>query len=152
MKIIFLDIDGCLNGHEYDDLAQSCLIRKDCVTNFRKLLEQTSAKIVISSAWRYMVSRGAMTLKGFEYLLRTHGLNVTDRIIGITREDIDQTDKAERGQEISDWLKDHPEVTKYVVIDDNDFGLSKHPFVQTDGTKGITGEDVAKILTILGRG
>jgi hypothetical protein len=152
MRILFLDIDGVLNGHDYDPLAESCTIRTHCITNLSKILTQTDVKVVISSAWRYMISRGAMTLRGFEYLLRTHRLaGIQNRIIGITREDLDQTSKTERGLEIEEWLRDHPEVTHYLVIDDMDYGISirGHPFLQTDGTVGLTEADADKAIMML---
>ena len=92
MKVIFLDIDGVLNGHEYDPNAESCLIKQECITNLSKILTNSNVSVVVSSAWRYMISRKAMSISGFEYMLRTHGLaGIKGRIIGITREDRDQT-------------------------------------------------------------
>lgn len=97
-----------------------------------------------------MITRNAMTIKGFEYLLRTHGLEgIQDRIIGHLREDLIPTDRAERSKEIDEWLSDHPEVEKYIVIDDEDYDLSRHPFVKTDGTKGLIDKDIIRVLELL---
>lgn len=149
--ILFLDIDGVLNGHEYDPQAESCLIKKECIDNLSKILTETSAKVVISSA-RYMVTRGAMTLQGFEYLLRTHGLhNITSRIIGTTREDLNQTDPLERPKQIQEWLESHPEVITYVILDDLDLGPIKN-HIRTDGKIGLTLENVNCAIEILGKG
>ena len=47
----------------------------------------------------------------------------------------------DRGQEISAWLDQHPEVTHYIVIDDNDWGISPlhgDRFVKTTWESGMT--------------
>ena len=71
---LFLDIDGVLNGHEWDDEAKSCNIRRECVARLNRVVASTGCKIVISSAWRYMIHCQQMSLTGFWYMLRTHGL------------------------------------------------------------------------------
>ena len=57
MRYLFLDIDGPLNtgrndyldpdryGHHFDDKA---------VRNLRRIVEETGARIVVSSSWRHM--------------------------------------------------------------------------------------------------
>lgn len=74
MRLIFLDIDGVLNGHHYKRDAQSCNILSPCVRQLNRIIRATEAKIVLSSAWRYMIHGKAMTLAGFGYMLRTHGM------------------------------------------------------------------------------
>ena len=160
MKVIFLDIDGVLNAHEYDPEVLSGQIRRDKVDLLNRILKVTGAKIVMSSAWRYLVHRGECSLKGPEWLLRSHGM-LANRLIGVTRTDTqlirgryDGTQHwpadNERGQQISDWLVDNT-VDAYVVIDDLDLGISgMHPFVHTDGTVGLTEVDAEKAINILG--
>lgn len=86
MKILFLDIDGVLNGHQKDEQGY-CRIVPYCVNYLNRVIDATDCKIVLSSAWRYMIHCGAMTLKGFEYMLITHRLKVLNRIIGLTKPD-----------------------------------------------------------------
>lgn len=71
--ILFLDIDGVLNGHRFVGEALSCNIVKPCVQELNRIIRVTECKVVLSSAWRYMVTGGAMTVGGFAYMLRTHG-------------------------------------------------------------------------------
>ncbi len=153
-KVIFLDIDGVCNDHTFNSQANSTTIKASCVNNLNKILTETDSQIVLSTAWRYMILNGAMTLKGFEYLLRTHGVYAENRLLGLTREDRllpnDPNNKRERGVEIQDWLKEHPEVEKYVVVDDLDLGISKlHPFVQTNKNTGLTEEETLKAINLL---
>jgi hypothetical protein len=85
-KIIFLDIDGVLNDHKYNKKAQSSTLKKSCVKQLNRIIAKTGAKIVLSSAWRYMIFGGAVTLVGMQYLFRTHGA-VGWKIIGTTCKD-----------------------------------------------------------------
>ena len=79
MKILFLDCDGVLNskrkfptGYFGIDPAGMFFLNH--------ILDETKAQVVISSAWRYLVLGGSMTLEGMEYLFRTHGFG--GKIIG----------------------------------------------------------------------
>ena len=53
-----------------------------------------------------------------------------------------------RGYQIQEWLDRHPEVTKYVVVDDMDLCINEcgHPFVQTEGYLGLTEKDGDRII------
>lgn len=146
MKVIFLDIDGVLNGHEWDDEAKSCSIRRECVKHLCRVVRETDAKVVISSAWRYMILGGDMTDRGFGYMLRTHGLisgHPGPVVIGHTEPDQIVNCPEERALQVREWLANHPDVKSYVVIDDEDFGyrMQAMPFVHTDGTTGMTSAD-----------
>jgi HAD domain in Swiss Army Knife RNA repair proteins len=164
VKVLFLDIDGVLNGHEFDDEAQSCNIRRECVKHLNRVVRETDCRIVLSSAWRYMVHGGQMTLKGFGYMLRTHGLIASsvgsfDLIIGLTRKDDESVDpkdlKAdERAQQCRDWLifAEHKPHT-FAAVDDQDHLFDAHgiPAVITDGKFGMTAADADKLIELLGR-
>lgn len=145
--LIFLDIDGVLNGHAFDAAAMSCSFEPQCVMLFNRLLADADAEVVISSSWRYMITGGAMTLRGFEYLLRTHHLAVSGRLVGHTvRDEAVPT----RGGQISEWLSRDPR-DRYVVLDDLDLGITAagHPLVLTDGSVGLTEADYAAALAVL---
>ena len=68
MKVIFLDIDGVLNSDEYFDriknleitgIEEQIDIKK--VELLKKAIDETGAKVVLSSSWRY--TRKAQDLK-----------------------------------------------------------------------------------------
>jgi hypothetical protein len=156
-RLIFLDIDGTLNTHNWMEWSGSNDIDRECVLRLNRVLESTGAGIVVSSAWRYMVAGGAMTCEGFHYMLRTHGLTRRSRIVGITGPDDDLTDPDERGRQVADWLATRRETglvpadVRYVVLDDGDFGITKHghPFVHVDGRRGLTDADADRAVAIL---
>ena len=155
--LIFLDIDGVLNGHNFDDHPSvlSNTIDRECVEALNRLIVAVDPDIVLSSAWRYMIHGGAMTLKGFEYLLRTHGVMANDRLIGLTLTDATYPT---RGEQIQAWLDEFGS-RPYVVLDDGgckpgtdewwDMGLPIHPVVWTRGNVGLTDFEVAKAIETL---
>lgn len=148
MKLIFLDIDGVLNRHCYNETSMSNSIDADCVVRLNRILIETDARIVLSSAWRYMLIGRAMSLTGFDYLMRTHGI-VANRLVGRTPADEEVT---ERGWQIHQWRKDNDHRGKYVVIDDMDLHISPlHPFVRVQGDVGLTDTDADKAIQILGK-
>ena len=148
MKCLFLDIDGVLNDHG-QMLNLYCGIHKDKIELLNQVVEKTECYIVISSAWRYMILGGAMTIEGFEYMLMTHGFIGCKTIVGYTQSD----EKIKtRGLQIKDWLDNSVnKAERYVVVDDIDLGISEcgHPFIQTNGKVGLTQDDVDKIIEIL---
>lgn len=166
--VLFLDIDGVMNGHEpVCPNVVSGVIRSDCVKMLNFVLQHTNAQIVLSSAWRYIVYRNEMNLAGLSWLLRSHG--IWNRLVSVTRADtmrakiLPNIDKPaqlrgqfptenERGQQIADWLTGSGHKAAYAVVDDLDLGIraAGHPFVQTDGTKGLLAKDVIDLIRILG--
>lgn len=149
-KVIFLDIDGVLNDHS-KVMKVYCGIHRHMVDHLNKIINATDCYFVLSSAWRYMLLGGEMTLKGFEYLLITHGAQVNGRFIAYT---IGDESIPSRGQQIASWLKTQGErfnVVKYVVLDDLDLNITDwgHPFVQTDGEIGLTDADADRVISIL---
>ena len=110
--------------------------------------------MVLSSAWRYLILNGAMTLGGFHSLLRTHGVTKDLRIIGNLPEDISQVGGDEgakqRGRAILNWFSGGYLYPNWVAVDDlelfrpDDYWVSQ--FVQTDGKVGLTAQDADLII------
>lgn len=151
-KIIFLDIDGVLNDHRKLKNGY-CGIRRRCVGHFNSLIKRTEARVVIVSAWRYMMLAGSMTETGFWNMLMTHGVTEKLKIAGFTRSDEDVTES--RAAQVDAWLSDHcGGRPRFVVIDDMDLGYTrhKHPFVQTVPGIGLTKKDADEACALLGEG
>lgn len=118
-KVIFLDVDGVLNNVETDTKSPSGFmgLNGDLVLNLSKIIDATDAKIVLSSTWKVdWDSDPDQREEEGQYLvdvLETYGLGIADKT----------TDKIRnRGEGISNWLADHPEVKSWVAIDDDIFG------------------------------
>lgn len=160
MKILFLDIDGVLNGHEWDDEAKSCSIRRECVKHLNRVLNEANCSLVLSSAWRYMIHCGAMTLDGFWYMLRTHGLTNRGRgnpFVGLTCKD-EHVDP--RGQQIHKWIGDARKggkvIDSWAVVDDDPMQMElavreRWRLVRTDCATGLIETDADRLIEILNR-
>lgn len=173
MRVLFLDIDGVLNAHEFDPAVMCGQINPDKVARLNRVLTASGASIVLSSAWRYLIHRGEMNLMGFEWLLRSHGV-LADRLVGITRPDVMERATYrgepgtwpvcdERGQQITDYIRDkigYARLERYAVVDDGghradgtwtDLGISAHghPVVITDGKVGMTDADADRLIELL---
>lgn len=142
-KIIFLDIDGVLNNKI--SAAQGVHLQPSKVIKVRDLCIATGALVVITSTWRIRAD-----LKMLKELLWATGFSwEVHRIVGVTPNHY----KGHRGSEIEMYITQHPEVGKYIIIDDDTdfFDYQKKFFVQTHWATGIMDEHVKKAIELLGR-
>jgi hypothetical protein len=147
MKLVFLDIDGVLNDNAVCATAESSSLNPAAVARLNQVLRATGAKLVLSSSWRYLILDGSMSLQGFEYLLRTHGLD-KDCLLGHT--DADEACPG-RAAQILRWLGQHGSGASWAVLDDDvlDLGGQSWRHVQTQRGVGLTDADAARVLAIL---
>lgn len=156
MKFIFLDIDGCLNDHTMMSNGY-CGIQGDKVELLNQILSKhEDVFLVISSAWRYMCINKEMTLRGFEQMLLTHGVNCYNRVHGITSSDEkywpknptwhDWKDLTVRSRQIEEYVQQHSPQS-FVVFDDLDLPVVN--LVRTDGNAGIQQQHIDTALQIL---
>lgn len=147
MNVIFLDIDGVLNCRDrwewlrpYMPGRANSRLDPDAVRQVLLLARECKANIVISSTWRIQY-----TLPQLRSMLLDAGFLDVNRIIGVTPVGGTRTQsglwmRVERGDEIQLWLKWHPEVRRYVVLDDaNDMGTGNvgKRLVQTTWDRGL---------------
>jgi HAD domain in Swiss Army Knife RNA repair proteins len=54
MKVIFLDIDGVLNCKKTPNPRRlPYIVDRRLLSRFKRLIDRTGAKVVLSSTWRY---------------------------------------------------------------------------------------------------
>lgn len=144
---LYLDIDGILNKH--DTLPNGYnTIYLDKMQLLNRIVANTKCRIVLVSAWRYLILNGQMTLIGFSSLLLTYGLTDSNYICGYIEEDFAVDNKNDRALNILKYRKDNLiEDCKYLVLDDLDLGYTALglPWYSVDGSIGIVEEDVEKI-------
>jgi hypothetical protein len=134
MKLIFLDIDGvlnCRNTPNPRDLPY--IVDEELLARLRRLLDRTGASVVLSSTWRYDPA-------GI-YSAKHYGVPFIDVIPDLPHEP--------RCKEILAWLRDHPEVDRLIVIDDEDDELDSLPLFQPSSRTGLTEEIVARAADYL---
>ena len=113
MKVIFLDVDGVLNSDEYFDKIKNLNIDGiqseidvEKIKMLNMAINETGAKIVLTSSWRY--TRNAQELKK---LLSEYGIP-TDSTPFIQNK---------RGLEIKQYLLENPDVENFIIVDDELF-------------------------------
>lgn len=150
MKIIFLDIDGVLNRMGTVERFRGYIgIDAGLVPILNKVIEETDAKIVVSSTWRNWPGIPEAEKRQFiTDTLRDHGIK--GEVIGITPKLF--IDTSDRWREISLWLSIHPEVLDYVIVDDTwHMGELNEKFVRTNHGLGITEANAERMIEILGQ-
>jgi histidinol phosphatase-like enzyme len=180
IKVIFLDLDGVLNVYCEDRDEFGCTFHSNFVDNLRKIINETDAKIVISSSWRKDGMKHMVDLWKFRNLpgeiidvtpslyLQKGGsikfwndkLNskITPKIKGYS---------IPRGAEIEYWIKNESKnfgiLEQYVILDDDSDMLfeQRNNFVKTSGNikhedcvdigYGLTVKCAEKAIEILNR-
>lgn len=147
MKIIFLDIDGVLCNRRSlmrkQRIKRMNMLDRDCVARLDALCAAggKDVRIVISSTWRKYHPR-----EDIAEHLEHHGLRH-----GLVHEDW-RTIVLEgfRGDEIAEWLSRHPEVTSFIILDDDsdflDEQLPRH--VQSSFEPGFTEADLERAMAL----
>lgn len=143
MKILFLDIDGVLNSTKTAmahggfplNFAQKQAFDQAAIGLLHRLCDSNDdVKIVLSSTWRlhYTAEQAAAALE----------LPIIDRTPLL---------HGPRGYEISAWLGAHPEITEYVILDDNNdmLDMQRPRFVRTDGDEGMSLANFREVCRIL---
>ena len=150
MKVIFLDHDGviCLStewggrhkkqkefGRKLSQSVESLPVdaRFDnfnikAVKILNEILEETDAEIVVSSDWKrwatveemgeYYESKG-IKKKPIAFTKNLNECDVPQNFIWSRQWDLEQS----RSLEILQYLRDHPEVTEWVAVDDLNMGI-----------------------------
>lgn len=146
MKVLFLDIDGVLNSDTFY-LNRPKEIKHlpyplsefdpACVARLNRILDETKARLVISSSWRHGAFLNRILSK----------VGITAKMWDITPYGMGRP----RGCEIRQFLNEHPDIENYVILDDIDNMLPEQQshFVLTKYYYGLTDEDAEKAINIL---
>ena len=154
MRIIFLDIDGVLNSSQSaaywyrlykrglnpipGAFMRVCPI---AYSNLLTILEKCpDVRIVLSSTWRIHE----------DYKEKLRDADVDPDVLGKI---IDRTPihlSSGRGNEINQWLENHPEVDDFIIIDDDSFDMQPYKedkrFINTSTALGLTYFEVERII------
>lgn len=115
MRVVFLDYDGVVNTPMWDESGEHCRFafpQDNKVNNFQcvqwvsEFCQKYGYDIVVSSTWRFD--------ENYKECLVNGGLRSGINIIGKTCDLPNQT----RGDEIKKYLSEHPEITDFLIFDD----------------------------------
>lgn len=146
MKAIFLDIDGVLNSNEHTAFIKSFIIYGDnmiepfddeCLYNLKYIVDETDAKIIITSIWRLFPDYLYILMNKLE----EYGLDKNVISLTISNKYKDKL------QEIAVKLKKLG-ITEYVVLD-NDKTLNLDRHIITNNVTGLTKIDAKQAVKIL---
>jgi hypothetical protein len=118
IKVIFLDIDGVLNVMSQERDEYGSLFHKHFEDNLRLIIEKTSAKIVISSTWRFDGLTKMKEMWKYRNLPGEVISTTPNEVQVVNRGYCEFYDLVKRGHEIQLWLEDNP-VDNYVILDDD---------------------------------
>lgn len=152
MKVIFLDVDGVLNSYKYGEIPYMSrdegyrFLDKQAFKYVKMLVVQSGAVLVLSSTWRYSFHKD---LSSDDDMAR--GLIQALQVEGLSLYDITPQIDMNRYEEIKEWLKQHPEVDKYVILDDSDYDWKDmgEVWIACNSQVGLTKKDVRKAIQIL---
>lgn len=154
MKVIFCDWDGVLitvGAMIYNNRLRLAGLSDTpthqafdpiACSNLEYILEECpDVQVVVSSTWRK-----GHTLAALQEMLKVHQI-LPQRMIGTTP----VSKEGYRGKEIQAYLKEHPEVTEFVILDDDsDMEPYMDRLVKTDGRNGLTFTDAEKVIEMFG--
>ena len=127
MKIIFLDIDGVLNTintfrlrkEEYKKTGKYILAIDECrVEYLKRIIDESEAKIVLTSAWRRDFIKKENKIiaveenaKKLQELFLKYDIEIYDIV------SVDYGDR-NREKQIKEWLEKSDDIEDYIIIDD----------------------------------
>ena len=116
MKVIFLDFDGVIN--DYITMNE---INEYNVEMLKRIIDKTGAKVVVTSSHKYAFQRndnmeGFFNNNYFVRVLKENGIDILDWTPYIRGQGKNDN---QREKEILEYLRAHPEITQYVILDDD---------------------------------
>ena len=142
MKVIFLDFNGVLDTYE-----NMCEVDAENLNILKEVIDETGAKVVISSSIKNTYFYAGHHNKVMEYLIDVLTKNNIE-IYGLTPW------LKNREKEIQNYLKNNPDISEYCIIDDDFYFESmkehmvklKHQLLGGNGLKEIDKSQIIKIL------
>lgn len=151
MKVLFLDYDGPVNIALWNADGTKCSYNfpKDNSVNHFQAVQWISEfcikfgyEIVVTSTWRKS--------DNYAECLRNGGLRPDVVIQGRTESCSDVDYRIRRGTEIELYLKEHPDIEYYIIVDDEDIALDnqRNHFIHITDGYGFMLPDFEKASTI----
>ena len=146
MKVIFLDFDGVIT------IPPKWRIEIEKLKWVKKIVDETGAKIVVSSSWRSNSVEKTKDIISEERPKRCHKSKMMSWFVDNIYDVTPWVGLGNgRGGEIQKWLNEHPDVENYVIIDDDGdmWDSQLYHFVQTNYEHGIGESEAIYAIKIL---
>jgi hypothetical protein len=152
MKVVFLDIDGVLNSsrtanafkrYGFPESTGGYFLDPIAMQMVENICKATGAVVVISSTWRI-----GRTLEQLQKVFDAYKTDV--KVLGKTVTNMGP--RKNRGHEIEYYLDCHPEITHFVILDDDSDMLETqlNHFIHVDpdvGLSALNAEEAERILS-----
>lgn len=123
MKIIFLDVDGVLNTRMTTDYCGQFIGIEDAkLLQLKKIIDETGAKVVLSSTWRLGYNKDGKQLDKCSQYLKDKFDKAGIEIYDVTPD----IGHSLRHIEIKQWLTEHEDIESYVILDDEEFDFYRY--------------------------
>lgn len=149
--VIFLDMDGVVVTRASLSAGGLWAADKRCVAHLNNLVEIADAEVVISSSWRITHS-----IESIRRVLCSAGFKWPDRVVGVTEHLVYRYEngvavgRAERSDEIREWLDDYPGRPFVVIDDDLEAEIPGH-YIRVPGDAGLDAKAVNVAIAILSK-
>lgn len=159
MKIIFLDVDGVLDIFNREQNMQDIL--KSAVLRLKRIVDETEAKIVIISNWRYGCDQYKNRIKDQQnYSQECDNWPQLSKALGEADLEIYDVTPWEdslstRSEEIIEYQKRHPDIEHFVILDDcfsddySQYEELKQRLVFVNANQALQDRDVERAIRIL---
>lgn len=139
MKVIFLDVDGVLK-HGNSKIK----VEDDKIELLKQIIDETKAKIVLSSDWRFWLGTDDEDVILLQEKLKSIGTEIMSSTPG--------SKHGYRGAEIYQWINEWQgeEIDKFVILDDrDDMKPYMNRLVQTSFNLGLQEKHVKRAVKLL---
>lgn len=148
--MLFLDVDGVLNSSawmlriatgEEPSSGWTWTVDPYPAGLIAGVLDSTGARVVLSSGWRDYP----------EHLPKITGLGIAIWDMTASHRGRHRHAPPRRCDQIAAWLAEHPEVTQFAIVDDDEDAGLLHPdrFVRTLWAEGLTRERAEALAALL---
>ena len=151
--LIFLDINGVLNSETTDLGPDVAPLDPVNIAPFNRIIEATSAKVVITSDWRFSLSLESIASLFEEASIRGEIIDMFPVLFG---DDPTIDIEVDRGEEIESWLEKSGRTDngksdwQFVILDEtSDVVLHSDRHVKTRPDLGLTEADADRVIAML---
>lgn len=150
--ILFLDVDGVLNSHDYIRRGGSLSCSRDgidpeAVKHLQRIVDETECSLILSSTWRLIHPLAHMRCRLIAKGMRSP-CPLRGKTPDLSRSD-GRVERGGRGLEVNAWISATGFKGRFVCVDDDADFLPGQPLVQTNFNSGLIAVHADQCIAIL---